>query len=260
MALRTPHLEALDVIVTLDVTGDALADAVRQAWADALIEPAAHDVRPRRTLTVALSAQGPAQVEGADVRTVLHNLSPAVTLTALDARAGELVLMHAAALAHPHTGATAVLVAASGTGKTTASVLLGQELVYLSDETAGIDRFGHVARYRKPLSLVGDDHLKAQVAPSACGLRLDHVDGRLAAVLHLERDLTHRGEPSVESVETVDALGLLAPQVSALARTERPLHRLAELLESVGGLKRVRYAEADTLLPLVRALLTQRTS
>ncbi|MGN0064103.1 MAG: hypothetical protein ACI379_07650 [Nocardioides sp.] len=262
MSAHTLHVEALDVLITLEVAGDELASAVRDAWRDALTEVAKDDERHRRTLTVALAdgAADGTDVTGADVRDVLHRLSPAVTIAALDARAGELVLLHAAALADPETGAAAVLVAASGTGKTTASIALGKDLVYLSDETAGIDTDGRVARYRKPLSLVGEDHVKAQVAPSDLGLRLDHVDGRVKTVLHLERDPGHTGHPTVEHVHTVDAFALIAPQASALARTEKPLHRLADVFESTGGVKRIKYAEAATLLPLIRVLLSEERS
>lgn len=258
------HVEALDVLITLEVTGDELADAVREAWRDAATEEAPDDPRHRRTLTVAIAGDEAApqspDVSGADVRDVLHHLSQAVTLAALDSRAGELVMLHAAALADPDTGATAVMVAASGTGKTTASMTLGKELVYLSDETAGIAPDGRVTRYRKPLSLVGDDHLKAQVPPSELGLRLDRIDGRVKTVLLLERDPEHTGHPTVEHVNTVDAFALIAPQASALARTEKPLHRLAEIFESTGGVKRVTYAEAATLLPLIRVLLSEERS
>jgi hypothetical protein len=37
---------------------------------------------------------------------------------------------------------------------------------------------------------------------------------------------------------------------------ERPLHRLAALAHSVGGVRRVTYAEAAQLLPVVRGLVT----
>jgi hypothetical protein len=262
MPAHVLHVEALDVLVTLEVTGDELADAVRAAWRDAVTTPLATDTRHQRTLTVALAGAEGGQapdVTGDTVRDVLHWLSPAVTLAALDARAGELVLLHAAALADPRTHATAILVAASGTGKTTASTTLGSELVYLSDETAGVDTDGRVTRYRKPLSLVGEDHIKEQVAPSDLGLRLDPIEGRLGVVMFLERDPLHVGAPALEDVDTIDALALLAPQASALARTDKPLHRLADLCKAAGGAKRVRYAEAATLLPLVRALLKETT-
>jgi hypothetical protein len=36
---------------------------------------------------------------------------------------------------------------------------------------------------------------------------------------------------------------------------ERPLHRLAALVGRVGGVRRVTYAEAAQLRPIVRALL-----
>lgn len=256
------QVEALDVLIILEVTGDELAEAVRGAWRDAATQEDGNDQRHRRTLTVALSdeaAEG-TDVTGSDMRNVLHRLSSAVTLAALDARAGELLMLHAAALADPASGATAVLVAASGTGKTTASIALGTELVYLSDETAGIAPDGRIARYRKPLSIVGSDHLKAQVSPSELGLRVDEVEGRVKTVIYLERDPDHTGFPTVEHVNTVDAFALIAPQASALARTAKPLHRMADVFESTGGIKRVRYAEAAGLLPLIRVLLSEEHS
>src|ERR671912_297894 len=127
-------VDAFGVIVPLRVRGAELAAAVREAWRDALTDREA-GVSP---LTVAIGTNTPAQVRGADIEEVLHHLSPAVTTHALVARAGQLMMLHAAALADPRTGATAVLVAASGTGKTTASRTLGKRFIYLSDETAAI--------------------------------------------------------------------------------------------------------------------------
>lgn len=246
-------VEALGVLIALEVRGDDLVDAVRTAWKDATVD----DGEAVTVLTVAVDGadDSRAGVGGSDVAEVLHRLSPAVTHAVLDDRAGDLVLLHAAALADPDTGATAVLVAASGTGKTTACRTLATDLVYLSDETAGITQDGRVLPYRKPLSIVTETHVKDQVAPSDLGLRTDAVEGRARAVLHLERDPGHVGPPIVVDVDTIDAFPLLAPQASALARTQRPLHRVAEVLKPCGGLKRVRYAEAETLLPVVRAAL-----
>lgn len=251
---HTLTLEAIGVAVDLEITGADLADAVERAWVDARIEGDHDAERPRVTLTVACNDQS-ANVTGSDVDEVLHRLSPAVTLAALEARAGELILLHAAALANPETGATAVLVAASGTGKTTASQAFGTELVYLSDETAGITEDGEVLRYRKPLSIVEDGHLKAQIAASERGLSTGEVRGRLAALILLDRSDTYDRDVVVEPIETVDALALLAPQASALARTERPLHRLADVVRMAGGLRRVRYRESADIVPVISQML-----
>ena len=45
----------------------------------------------------------------------------------------------------------------------------------------------------------------------------------------------------------VDAIVALAPETSALSALERPLHRLAALLDSLPPVLEVRYAEADTV-------------
>lgn len=249
------RVEALGVLVDLEVPEPDLAAAVAGAWADATVEVDATDDRPLVTLRVATRSHSPADVTGTSTEEVLHHLSPAVTLAALEARAGQLVLLHAAALADPATGASVVMVAPSGTGKTTATQRLGRHLVYLSDETAAITAEGEVLRYRKPLSLVGSDHLKAQVAASALGLRTDDTSAELRALVLLDRAPEHAGPVRVELVDTVDALALLAPQSSALARTEQPLHRLADVVTRAGGLRVVRYRESADLVPVVETLL-----
>jgi hypothetical protein len=45
-------------------------------------------------------------------------------------------------------------------------------------------------------------------------------------------------------------------QTSYTRLMERPLHRLAALADSVGGVRRATYAEAAQLLPVVRGLVT----
>ena len=57
---------------------------------------------------------------------------------------------------------------------------------------------------------------------------------------------------SVEPLDVADALLLLAPEASSLARLEHPLHRLAALGHATGGFRLVRYAEAADLAELVR--------
>jgi hypothetical protein len=71
----------------------------------------------------------------------------------------------------------------------------------------------------------------------------------------LRRD-REAGEPVVvEQVDLLDALVLLAPESSSLASFDRPLHRLADLVESVGGLRRVRYHDAADVEPVVADVL-----
>ena len=227
------HVRAFDVVVPIVASGATLREAVVEAWRDALTDQPA---------TVA-----PVEAAGGDTATALHHLSPAVTTAAINHRAGELVMLHAAALADPPTGRTAVLVAASGTGKTTASVTLGRRFAYLSDETAAITRAGAVLPYRKPLSIISDGDLKTQIAPSALGLLTSDRAFRLGALLVIERVPDHVGAPLVEPLDTVDAIAAIAPQSSFLPSMDKPLHRLAELVDLVGGAHRVTYAESTDL-------------
>lgn len=244
---------ALGVDIRIDCEDADLALHVRDAWADAVT---VGDGSHGSSLTVGLSTA--CDVTGRDVAEMLHHLSPAVTARAIAARAGELVMLHAAALADPDTGATAVLIAASGTGKTTAASTLGQHLVYVTDETAGIDREGVLVPHRKPLSIIRSGHLKDQVSPTTLGLLVSDRPCHLAAMLVIERDPEHSGEPEVTVLDTIDALALIAPQASSLGRLDRPLQRIVDLIHVVGGVRHVRYAEASTLEPVIRNLLRER--
>lgn len=238
------HVSAFGVVVPIRAS-DALCRPVLDAWRDAL--------------TDAEAAADPVGADGIDVDSALHHLSPAVTTRAIDAMAGELVMLHAAALADPISGRTAVLVAASGTGKTTASITLGKTFAYLTDETAAITREGVVLPYRKPLSIIDGGHLKKQIAPSDLGLLTTDRECRLAALIVIERDPHHQGEPVVERLATVDAIAAIAPQSSYLPSMDKPLHRLAELIHLVGGAHHVRYTESADLEPVLARLLAVRS-
>lgn len=243
-------VEALGVVVPLDVRGAELAAAVGRAWQDCRTTTPAD----QPAITVGLG-DAVADVCGGTITEVMHRLSPTVTQRAIAARAGDLIMLHAAALADPATGATAVMVAASGTGKTTASTQLGARHAYLTDETAGITAEGRMVPYPKPLSILEGGPLKAQRAASNLGLTLTDRDCHLTAVLVLDRRPGHASAPTVTTLETVDAIAALAPQCSYLPSMERPLHRLADLLHRVGGARHVSYGEAVTLEPVLRELL-----
>ncbi len=167
-------------------------------------------------------------------------------------------MLHAAALADPDTGATAVLIAASGTGKTTAASTLGRHLVYVTDETAGIDRDGVLVPHRKPLSIVRSGHLKDQVSPTTLGLLVSDRPCHLAAMLVIERDPEHSGAPDVRVLHTIDALAAHSTPSLVAGPTRPPLQRIVALIETVGGVRHVRYAEASTLEPILRDLLGKR--
>lgn len=258
--MSTPAIDsAIDVVVSaigvnigLVVSGRDLADAVTTAWQDAVTESPA---QPTQVLTVALDSDPRADVWGSSIEEVLHRLSPAVTQAAITHWAGDLMMLHAAALADPNTGRTAVLVAASGTGKTTASRTLGRRFAYLSDETAGITREGLVLPYRKPLSIIKTGHLKTQVAPSTLGLLATTLECRIGALLLLDRQPDHAGRATVTPMDTIDAIAAIAPQSSFLPSVDRPLQRLAELVGMAGGAHLATYREASDLEQPIADLL-----
>lgn len=246
------RVQALDIVIDLALTGTELAQAVSTAWQDALTQTAE---RPAATLTVALGPHTAADVWGSSIEEVLHRLSPAVTQAAIAHWAGDLMMLHAAALAAPDTGRTAILVAASGTGKTTASRALGRRFAYLSDETAGITRDGIVLPYCKPLSIIETGHLKTQVAPSTLGLLATSRECRIGTILLLDRRPDHAGPPTLTPVDTIDAIAAIAPQSSYLPSVERPLRRLADVITLAGGAHRAAYREASDLEQPIADLL-----
>jgi len=199
-----------------------------------------------------------ASLYGGDLPTLMDRLSPMVTRAAVAERRRDLVMFHACAVADPGSGDAVVLYGPSGTGKTTLARTLCTDLVYLSDETAGVAPDLRLVPYVKPLSiLIGPgSRLKEQVSPGRLGLvRPDGTRYQLKALVQLRRDAAHHGDAVLESLATVDALPELVAQTSYTREMERPLHRLAGLAHQVGGVRRATYAEAAQLRPVVRAIL-----
>lgn len=196
-----------------------------------------------------------ADMVGSDARRLMDRLSPAVTLAAIEHQAGRLLMFHAAGLAAP-SGRTLVLVAPSGTGKTTAARYLGQRLGYVTDETLALRADGTIAPYPKPLSVIepGVAH-KSQVGPDEALLQRAPDICRVSAIVILERDGS--AQPWLEPVDIVSALARLGPETSSLTRLDRPLHRLAEVVETAGGLRVLHYANAEQLLQVAHDVLEE---
>ncbi len=183
----------------------------------------------------------------------MDRLSPVITLAAIEAQAGLLLMLHAAAVADPKTGRAIAMVGPSGAGKTTATRVLARRWGYLTDETVGVRPDGTIAAYPKPLSIkVESSPYKEQHSIDDLGLAATPTTAHLHRVVLLERD--DSAEPWLEEISTVRALALLAPETSYLSRLERPLHRLAELLGPT-GLRRLHYREAEQLPALVEQIL-----
>lgn len=238
--VRVPLL-ALGVRVDVDCER-GLEPGVRRAWsrclADGSPEPAAICV----------------PVNDPDEATALHTLSMTMNRTVTEARGGTVLTLHGSALADPD-GHTALLVAQSGTGKTTLARTLGPRWGYLSDESAGVDPDGVMVAYPKPLSIVTDDWRKDQLSPDELGLGLPADRCVLRAIVLIERD-PDLVCPEVVEVDLMDALPRLAKESFQLARHERPLHVLAAAIEQARGVHHIRYAEAATIEPILRELVS----
>lgn len=241
-------VEALGVQVRIDAVPSLVAP-LRRAWASCLTEGGG---APDVVVDVgALQSVTPA--ESNDV--LLERITQEVTLQAIAARAGRLLMLHACAVADPSTGRVLVCVGRSGTGKTTLASVLGRRWAYVTDETAAINELGRVLRYPKPLSLHGPDGTtKLQVAPSELGMTAASGALQLGALVLLDR---RPGAPEAEvsPVPTVPAIALLAEHASYLAHLARPLGRIADLVHRAGGLRRVTYGEATQVDPVARDLL-----
>lgn len=179
------------------------------------------------------------------------------TIAAIDHLAGTRLMLHAAGL-EAAPGRVVALVAASGTGKTTAAMTLGRTFGYVSDETVTCTFDGTVTPYPKPLSIGDPLTVKHQVSPDDAGLaELSGHPLRLAGIALLERDPEGPAEPHIEELDVALACALLAPQVSYLSSMPTPLETLAGAIADVGGAVRIVYREAATLNEAVAALATR---
>lgn len=258
---ETVKLWAFGVPVDVQCTGDggrALSRSLTAAWSRCLRTE--QDAHPEAVQIEALVHDDPTQLRIARARgaiggettaDLMHALAGAVTVRAIDERAGQVIMLHAAGLALPD-GRVVAFVAPSGTGKTTLSRTLGRHYGYVSDETVVIGLDGEVTPYPKPLSVItAKHHLKKQLAPDEEKLLVAPARLRLARVVLLNRVDRLEGDPIVEDVPLLSGMTELAGQVSYLPRLAEPLRSIARALERTGGLQRVTYSEASALVPLV---------
>lgn len=171
---------------------------------------------------------------------------------------GKALMLHAGALTVPGGDRAVALVAASGTGKTTASRVLAQQgWGYLTDECVAVGEDLTIQPLAKPLSVVTDPaaggHLKHQVGPDELGMAEPGESAVLAGMVLLDRirsdeqaaeELREGPLPRTESLGLVEALTHLAPQTSALSRTPGGLGRLAREVQRV-GVHRLVYREIE---------------
>lgn len=230
--------------IELGTVGGDMALTIREAWRDAATEG------PEPSVVVEPHVEG-------DASWMLSALSQAVTMAAIEARKGELWLLHAGGVALPD-GRVVVFVGPSGRGKTTLAHSLGTVFGYVSDETVGIDDEGRVWPYRKPLSIIEDPaRPKVQRAASSLDLLpLPDVELRVAAIVLLDRHERSCDEPVVELVDLGDALVELVEQSSYLASMPAPLRSIARIVARAGGVQRVTYRDAETIQALIPRLVS----
>ncbi|AND17279.1 hypothetical protein C5C18_10855 [Rathayibacter tritici] len=181
-----------------------------------------------------------------------ESLTSTLTVEAIGARRGDLLMLHACGIADD-SGRVLAFVAASGTGKTTIARTLGLRFGYVTDETVAVAADGRVLPYPKPLSVkpLTGSAPKAQVAPASLSLLpVPKAPLRLAGVVLLERR-DGVGAPFLEHVDPMEAIEDLVPQTSYLSARPRPITDLVRRLTSLGGVRRLVYSEADSVVPRV---------
>ncbi len=258
------HLTALGVPFVVDIQGegaDLLAAAVRAAWSRCLIEDEAGEDDVRVVVVIdddpdrVSAARETGALAGDDLDWLMDCLTPAITRMAITSRAEDLFMLHAGAVAQPHTGRAIALVGPSGAGKTTAVRRLAADLAYVTDETVAIDDGDQLVAYPKPLSICTGPARKDQVSPDVLALGETPAACRLVSMVVLCRDGGRHSTPRLSPVPMLEALAVLAPETSYLPRRRRPLHRLAGIVEEAGGLQRLHYRDADDLPGLVAELV-----
>lgn len=245
---------ALRARVTVTGLSGHEADLLDRAWSRC--SPVSH----ANDSTGAPASPGTAldRERAADWTTFHEELVFAMTRAGIESGRGELLMFHAAALAEPATGAAIALVASSGTGKTTATRVLGRHLGYVTDETVAVDPAGGLVPFPKPLSVLPSTgrRPKSQLAPDDIALLPAPPSPCLARVAVLDRERTRGVErATAHPLPLEEALEWLSPQISSLSALTRGLVRLCRVLDGCGGALRLNYSEAEQLVPLARGLL-----
>ncbi len=188
-------------------------------------------------------------LQAASFEELAENLASRLTVAAILANAGELIMLHACGMADPLTGAVVALVAKSGTGKTTAASLLARTYGYVTDETVAIGPDGSVVPYPKPLSVTrGHGRPKRQVGPDEFGLQPAPAEPFIQSIVLLNRVQSDCPRtPVLERVPLADAVLALIPDSSSQGELDEPLQSLCRLIDSVGGVWQVTYSEAADL-------------
>jgi hypothetical protein len=184
-----------------------------------------------------------------------YRWTSAVTIKSIEARAGDLLMFHAAGLSTPD-GAVVALAGPSGTGKSTVSRTLCREgFGYVTDETVAVREDGSVIPFEKPIAVVPEGGgPKIELGPDELGLTRCPGELWLQGLVVLDRHEDH-GEPSIEAMDLPAAIAAVVPHVSALPQLPGALNRLAGSMDACGGTFRIRYREAAQIGDMINEVL-----
>ena len=260
-------IDAFGARWTLDVSelAPSLGAELLRLWERARVDGAEPSPTPddAPAFVVRRTVEGRVEIDGVPHLLVDADLpyavSRALTAASIHRRSGECLMLHAAGVA-TDDGGTVALVAGSGTGKTTASRVLGQSLGYVTDETVCVEHDLRVLAYPKPLSVVVDPEAprgKRESSPDELGLVRAPAALTLSCTVLLRRspDVT---SPVLEPISLVDAMAEVLPQTSALPSLDRPLDRLAVALTTGHGPWRLTYRDVADCVDLVADLAHRR--
>ncbi|QHC60069.1 PqqD family protein [Rathayibacter sp. VKM Ac-2760] len=241
----------LGVRLSFDETvPDAVIASVQESWSDVT------DVAERPGTAHRIAMTEPVGIAGVIAQpseeALAEHIGAALTVAAADACRGRLLSIHASALALPD-GRVVAFTGRPGAGKSTLISLAGRRYGYVTDETVAVRRDGTVLPFRKPIALHADGSgWKRHRSPAASGmLPLPEAPLRLAGLWLLARDPHGPDEPELEDVGFDEALRALLPELSWFAELPSALHHLADLVDAIGGVRRLRYREAESVLPLL---------
>jgi hypothetical protein len=256
-------VKAMDTTIGLLAEGDRRSEieaAILDAWDWCLLDASAEP--PQVVLTVQLaqaqaSIAAPAVIVRPSLPELMSAISQRVTVEAITAQAGQLVMLHACGLANPETGAVVALVGRSGMGKTTLASVLGHSLAYVTDETLAIRSDFSVAEFAKPLSVKRSpsDGVKDQRSPGFFDLRRADAPLWLSAIVLLDRTPDHAGKPVLRNVPLLPGIIKMTPETSYLARVLWPLQTMASIVNRVNGVKSLTYREAASAAPMIKELV-----